>query len=170
MDFLKNPWVKYGSLLIVAALFVWQVVGRSINADSGAPDFTLKNQHGEKISLSDYRGKVVILNFWATWCPPCKAEVPGFVKMYNEHKDDGLVILGVSLDRDGWQSVAPFIRNHQVSYPVVIGNRDVVDAYGNIQSIPTTFVLDKQGKIQRKYVGLRDEKVFENDFRTLINE
>lgn len=170
MDFLKNPWVKYGSLLIVAALFVWQVVGRSINADSGAPDFTLKNQHGEKISLSDYRGKVVILNFWATWCPPCKAEVPGFVKMYNEHKDDGLVILGVSLDRDGWQSVAPFIRNHQVSYPVVIGNRDVVDAYGNIQSIPTTFVLDKQGKVQRKYVGLRDEKVFENDFQTLINE
>jgi len=170
VDFLKNPWVKYGSLLIVAALFVWQVVGRSINADSGAPDFTLKNQHGEKISLSDYRGKVVILNFWATWCPPCKAEVPGFVKMYNEHKDDGLVILGVSLDRDGWQSVAPFIRNHQVSYPVVIGNRDVVDAYGNIQSIPTTFVLDKQGKVQRKYVGLRDEKVFENDFQTLINE
>lgn len=170
MEFFKNPWVKYGGLLIVAALFVWQVVGRSINANSGAPDFTLKNQHGEKISLSDYRGKVVILNFWATWCPPCKAEVPGFVKMYNEHKDDGLVILGVSLDRDGWQSVAPFIRNHQVSYPVVIGNRDVVDAYGNIQSIPTTFVLDKQGKIQRKYVGLRDEKVFENDFRTLINE
>jgi len=170
VEFLKKPWVKYGALLIVAGLFIWQVVGRSINANSGAPDFTLKNQHGEKISLSDYRGKVVILNFWATWCPPCKAEVPGFVEMYNEHKDDGLVILGVSLDRDGWRSVAPFIRNHEVSYPVVIGNRDVAEAYGNIQSIPTTFVLDKQGKIQRKYVGLRDEKVFENDFQTLINE
>jgi len=145
MNLIRKPWVKYGGLAVIALLFIWQVVGRSMSTESGVPDFTLTNQNGKQISLSDYRGKVVILNFWATWCPPCKAEVPGFVKMYNKHKDDGLVILGVSLDRDGWNAVRPFLKQYDVSYPVVVGNQSVVEKYGNIQSIPTTFILDKQG-------------------------
>ena len=170
MDLLKKPWIKYSALALVAGLFVWQVIGRSVSADSAAPDFTLTNQHGEQVSLSDYRGKVVVLNFWATWCPPCKAEVPGFNRMYEEYQDDGLVILGVSLDRDGWRSVRPFLTEYNVSYPVVVGNRDIAEAYGNIQSIPTTFVLDKDGEIRQKYVGLREEAVFISDFRRLIKE
>ncbi len=170
MDFLKKPWVKYGALVVIVGLFIWEVVGKSVMADNAAPDFTLTNQNGQKVNLSDYRGKVVILDFWATWCPPCKAEIPGFVSLYNKYKDNGLVVLGVSLDRDGWSSVRPFIKNYKISYPVMLGTQNVVQAYGNIQSIPTTFVLDKQGKIRQKYVGLTRSAQFENDFRTLINE
>ncbi len=167
MKFLKNPWIKYTLLVVVAGLFVWQVVGRSTSGSSSAPDFTLTDQHGSKIQLSDYRGKVVILDFWATWCPPCKAEIPGFVNLYDKYKDEGLEIVGISLDQTGWTDVRPFLKNYDVEYPVVLGNSDIVQEYGGIRSIPTTFILDKDGTIQKKYVGYRPEEVFEQDFLAL---
>jgi len=167
VEFIRKPWVKYALIALVVGIFAWQVVGRSMSDSGAAPNFTLTNQDGEQISLSDYRGQVVILDFWATWCPPCKAEIPGFVNLHNEHKDDGLAIIGVSLDRNGWNDVRPFLKNYEVDYPVVLGNMDLVEAYGGIRSIPTTFVLDKQGKVHKKYVGYRPEQVFEGDFRAL---
>lgn len=167
MSFIKKPWVKYSLGALIAGLFVWQIVGLSMGSSGSAPDFTLVNQDGKRVSLSDYQGKVVILDFWATWCPPCKAEIPGFVKLYNKYQDQDLAIIGVSLDQTGWSDVKPFIRNYQMTYPVVMGNMDVVDAYGGIRSIPTTFVLDKDGAIQKKYIGYRPEDVFEQDYLSL---
>lgn len=167
MSFLKKPWVKYSLGALIAGLFVWKIVGLSMAGSGAAPDFTLVNKDGQRVSLSDYRGKVVILDFWATWCPPCKAEIPGFVKLYNKYQNEDLAIIGVSLDQTGWSDVRPFIQNYKMTYPVVLGNMDVSDAYGGIRSIPTTFVLDKTGAIQKKYVGYRPEEVFENDYLSL---
>lgn len=169
MKYLQNRWVKIALVVIIGGLFIWQVTGRT-SASGKATDFTLTNQHGEKFSLSDYRGKVVILDFWATWCPPCKAEIPGFVELYDKYQDDGLEIIGISLDRDGWNPVRPFLKEYGVEYPVTIGNQQLTEQYGNIRSIPTTFVIDKKGEIRRKYVGFREDSVFEKDFLALIKE
>ncbi|MEI7640380.1 MAG: TlpA disulfide reductase family protein [bacterium] len=131
-----------------------------------APDFSLIEVNtGKRIKLSDYRGKIVILDFWATWCPPCKAEIPAFVKLQDKYRNDGLVILGVALDDE--TRVKNFYKQNNMNYPVVLGNREVANQYGGIQGIPTTFVIDKKGNKAREYVGYRPDTVFEEDFLSL---
>lgn len=167
MEYIRKPVVKYSLIAVAVFLFFWLVVGQSVSTAESAPNFTLENQEGETISLDDYRGQVVIVNFWATWCPPCKAEIPGFVDLYEEYKDDGLVIIGVSLDQTGWNEVHPFIEEYEINYPIVVGNQEIAEAYGNIRSIPTTFVLDQDGAIAKKYVGYQPDEVFEEDYLAL---
>ncbi len=133
-----------------------------------APDFTLVSVEGDTIRLSDFRGQVVILDFWATWCPPCKAEIPSFIEIYNEYRDRGVVILGVALDQPA--KVRKFYEDYQMNYPVVIGNRSLAARYGGITGIPTTFVIDPEGRIYRKYVGYRPKQVFVNDIEHLLAE
>lgn len=133
-----------------------------------APDFKLPTISGDTLSLSDYHGKVIILDFWATWCPPCRAEIPGFVNLQKEFKDQGFTVIGVALDKP--DKVAKFYKDFKMNYPVVIGNREIAAAYGGITGIPTTFVLDRQGRIVKKYVGMRPEKVFREDIVKLLSE
>ena len=133
-----------------------------------APDFTLSSTSGNTIKLSDYRGKVVVLDFWATWCPPCKAEIPDFIKLYSKYKDDGFQMLGVSLDQGGLKDVVPFIKDHGINYPIVLGTEEIVSAYGGIRGIPTTFVIDKKGYIRDEFVGYRPASVFEKDIQQFV--
>jgi peroxiredoxin len=133
-----------------------------------APDFALKDAQGNLIKLSDYRGKVVILDFWATWCPPCRMEIPGYVKMYNKYKDDGLVIIGVSLDNDGWTPVRPFMKEYKIKYPIVLGNREIANAYGGVSAIPTTFIINRKGEIVEKKIGARSEQYFQDLLNKLL--
>ncbi len=133
-----------------------------------APDFELENFAGGKARLSDYRGKVVLLNFWATWCPPCLKEIPDFVELYRELEDDGLVILGVSLDGNPRQVLPRFIKKYQVNYPILLGDNRVARDYGGITGIPTTFLIDREGKIRQRYVGLRPRNVFEATIKDLL--
>lgn len=133
-----------------------------------APDFRLPTVFGDTLSLSDYYGKVVILNFWATWCPPCRAEIPGFIKLQKEFEDQGFTFIGIALDKQ--QKVEQFYKDYKMNYPVVIGNQEVSAAYGGITGIPTTFVLDREGRIVKKYVGMRPEKVFREDIVKLLSE
>ncbi len=135
-----------------------------------APDFTLSSTNGKQIRLSDFRGKVVIVDFWATWCPPCKAEIPDFVKLYSEYKNDGFQMLGVSLDEGGAKNVVPFMKDHGMNYPVVFGTEEVVSAYGGIRGIPTTFVIDKKGYVRGAFEGYRQASVFENLLKQLLAE
>jgi len=130
-------------------------------AATKAPNFTLKSSEGKTIDLKKMQGKVVVLNFWATWCGPCKAEIPGFLDVYKQYKSKGLEIVGISLDQDGWKPVKPFIEHYKIAYPVVVGDGNLADAYGGIDAIPTTFVIDRKGNITNKHIGFMDKKTFE---------
>src|SRR5689334_6911615 len=107
-----------------------------------APEFALKDSSGKIVKLSDYKGKVVLLNFWATWCGPCKIEIPWFKEFNRTYKDRGFAVVGVSLDDDGWKSVKPYLAEKKIDYTVVVGNNQVSKSYGDVESLPTTFIID----------------------------
>ena len=139
-------------------------------ADNPAPSFTLQDLSGNKVSLSDFQGKVVILDFWATWCPPCVREIPHFVELYDQYKAQGFAMVGISLDRQGVSVVEAFVQKYKVNYPILMNDGQADRAYGGIRSIPTTFVIDRAGNIRQKYVGYRDKAVFEAGIKTLLAE
>jgi peroxiredoxin len=138
-----------------------------------APAFSLLSYDGQKTHrLEDYKGKVLILDFWATWCPPCKQEIPHFNDLYAAHKEDGLEILGVSVDQGGPAVVQNYMKGSPASivpkYPVVMVNQEAVIAYGPISSIPVTFVVDRKGNVQQRFVGYQDKQVFEAILEKLL--
>ncbi|MFH1502198.1 MAG: TlpA disulfide reductase family protein [Candidatus Eisenbacteria bacterium] len=116
------------------------------------PAFTLPDLEGNDVKLSDFEGNVVVLDLWATWCPPCRQEIPFLVSLYEEFKDQGLVVLGVGLDQGGAPTLIPFAEENGITYPVVVGNRDVQALYG-VTGIPTTFMIGRDGRISTKRVG-----------------
>jgi peroxiredoxin len=118
------------------------------------PPFSLFDLSGNQISLAGYRGKVVVLDLWATWCPPCRVEIPFLVELYEEHKDAGLVVIGIGLDDGGAKVLKPFVEQYGVTYPVLVGNREVGQRY-QVRGIPTTFVIDRNGRIAAKHLGFR---------------
>jgi thiol-disulfide isomerase/thioredoxin len=132
-----------------------------------APDFTMKNLAGKDVKLSDYRGKIVFINFWATWCGPCRHEVPIFVDLQKEYGDD-LVILGISLDQGDLSVVPKFAKEYNINYEVLYGTRQVVDAYGGVQGIPTTFVVDRDGYVRDGRVGFPGKEYFDNMIKQLM--
>lgn len=129
-----------------------------------AIDFSLPDLLGGKVSLADYKGKVIILDFWATWCPPCKAEIPGFVALHKKYGDK-FIMIGAAIDDPN--KVKNFVKNNNVDYPVCIADQSTANSYGGIRGIPTTFVIDKEGFISRQYVGFRPEELFEQDIKDL---
>jgi peroxiredoxin len=133
-----------------------------------APDFTLKDADGKPVHLSDYKGKVVLLDFWATWCGPCKIEIPWFMEMQRKNKDRGFEVLGVSMDDEGWEVVKPFISDISMNYRVVIGNDQTAQLYGGVEALPTTFLIDRSGKIAAVHVGLASKKDFEDGVEQLL--
>ncbi|HLK47537.1 MAG TPA: TlpA disulfide reductase family protein [Bryobacteraceae bacterium] len=130
----------------------------SAGARKTAPNFTLKDSEGKEVRLADYRGKVVLLDFWATWCGPCRIEIPWFSDMERQKKDKGFAVLGVSMDDDGWKVVKPFMSEMKMNYRVLLGNDQVAKDYGGLDALPTTFVIDRDGKIAFAHVGLASRK------------
>jgi peroxiredoxin len=135
-----------------------------------APDFELSNLSGKAIRLSDFSGKVIILDFFATWCPPCKAEIPHFVELKSEYGDSGLEIIGVSLDRGtNWDELLKkFASTYQINYPILKGTDKVVNAYGSIRAIPTTFVIDRNQVVKDKIIGYIDKASWEQKILPLL--
>ncbi len=123
------------------------------------PAFTAKELDGTPVAGAP-AGKVTVLNFWATWCPPCRGEIPDFIALQNQYKDQGLVVVGVSLDQGGAGVVSSFAKSQGMNYPVVMGTDDVAALYGDIQAIPTTFVIDRSGKVVAKHEGETDKATF----------
>jgi thiol-disulfide isomerase/thioredoxin len=117
---------------------------------------------------SDYKGKVVLLNFWATWCGPCKIEIPWFIEFNKTYKDRGFAVLGVSLDDDGWKSVKPYIAEKKIDYTVVVGNDQVSKSYGDVESLPTTFIIDRDGRIAFVHMGLVGKDTYGEEIRSLL--
>jgi len=135
-----------------------------------APDFTLKDANGHTVRLSDYRGKVVLLDFWATWCGPCKIEIPWFQEFERQYKDKGFAVIGVAMDEEGWNVVKPFAQHMSINYRVVVGDDSIGDLYGEggIDALPTTFLIDRGGRIASVHVGLSSKSDFENDIQELL--
>lgn len=119
-----------------------------------APDFLLKTTRGETIALSDFRGQAVLVNLWATWCPPCRAEMPAIQKLYDEYKDRGFVVLAVNMTyQDNPQAIVPFIQEHNLTFPILIEETgDVADSY-ELRSLPSSFFIDRDGLIQEVVIG-----------------
>jgi peroxiredoxin len=133
-----------------------------------APDFTLTSINGDQVSLSNFKGKVLIIDFWATWCPPCVKGVPEFSELYRTYKDKGFEIVGISVDREGPTVVKNFIEKNKVPYTVVMANMAVVDAYQVYTGIPTTFIVDREGRIADKVIGYQPKSYFEDQLKKLL--
>lgn len=139
--------------------------------ESKAPDFTVNLVDGEPFTLSEQRGKVVLINIWATWCAPCHTETPHFVDLYEEYGEEGLLILGVSLDERGMSTVKPFMERYGVQYPIVIDKNDkVMDKYGPTMAIPTSYIIGKEGHIRYFATGAVTRAELEPRLRKLLSE
>jgi cytochrome c biogenesis protein CcmG/thiol:disulfide interchange protein DsbE len=140
------------------------------NDEIKAPAFSLISTDGKKINLADYKGKIVILDFWATWCGPCRRGVPDLVSIQKEFKDQ-VTVIGISLDHDATKGdIIPFMNEFSVNYPVVYGTSEVVANYGNIQAIPTSFIINEEGFIVDQYVGLVPKEMYLNKIKSLLKE
>ena len=136
-----------------------------------AADFTLKDANGASVKLSDYRGKVVLLNFWATWCGPCGVEVPWFTEFEQRYKSQGFAVLGVSMDEDGWSAIKPYVADHKINYRVLLGNDTIAQLYGGLDSLPTSFVIDKAGKVAfPPHIGLISKNEYVNEIECLLGD
>ena len=174
-------WVGAAGAVVVAvatlgpARAVWPTVeaGNPSVCDANANpvnlNFTLKDMNGGDVALASHKGKVILLDFWATWCGPCKLEIPGFVELQTKYKDKGLVVLGVSVD-DPVSKLKPFATQFKMNYPVLVGldRDDFQEAYGPIWGIPTTFLISRDGKLCKKHTGVSPKEQFENEIKALL--
>ena len=135
-----------------------------------APEISLKDETGAMVTLADLKGKVVLINFWATWCGPCEAEIPWFIEFEKKYKDRDFAVLGISMDDDGWKSVRPYVASHKMTYRVVVANETVAQKFGEIDALPTTFIVDRQGRIAAHHVGLVDKRDYENEVLKLLED
>jgi len=135
-----------------------------------APAWELKDIEGATVRSDQFAGKVVVIDFWATWCPPCRAEIPGYVELQKKYGKDGFVIIGVSLDQAGTDVVKAFAGKNAVNYPMVMGTDAVVAAFGGVEAIPTTFLIDRTGQIRDRKLGAEETAEYEKKVLSVLNE
>ena len=179
-----RSWISTGVIIIVA--FIFFIINNSgEEPENGpyppnytptntaslqqAPLFNLPTANGKILNLADYKGKVIILDFWATWCPPCRKGIPDLIELQKAYGDD-IAVIGISVDQDSKPDVVPFIKNYGINYPVAYGNPAVYQQYGGIRSIPTSFIVNQEGKIFKKYVGLIPKDTYEKDINSLLDK
>ena len=153
--------------IITLALFAGCTSKEKEGATNVAPDFTLQDLAGKKVRLADLKGKVVLLEFWATWCPPCRAEIPAIERLHTQYGGKGLTVLAIALDEGGWDEVKAFAAEHKISYTVLKGTEDVSAKY-MVRLIPSTFLVDKEGTIKKRYMGGGSSEAVEQDIKALL--
>src|SRR5215472_15191937 len=175
----RNPLALVVVALVVAAmLFIGLRLARRSGANSGtritqatvAPDFSLESLDGKHMRLSDWRGKAVLLNFWATWCGPCKIEMPWFVELQKQYGPQGLQVIGVAMDDSSQEDIEKFVKEMGVNYPILIGKEAVGQDYGGVNVLPTTFFLDRDGKIVAREFGLQSRSVFVDNIKKALSQ
>ena len=132
-----------------------------------APDFTVTDIDGRKLSLADYKGKVVLLNFWATWCAPCRTEIPHFVEMQNKLGPEGFQVIGISMDDDA-KPVREFAQQYKLNFPVAVGDDKLAERYGGVLGLPVNFIIDREGRIYARHLGATDVSVFDQEVQDLL--
>ena len=142
---------------------------QSPNQRKPAPEFVLTDSSGKEMSIKDYRGRVLLLDFWATWCHGCIREMPWFVEFHRKYGPKGLNVVGVSLDSDGWKVVKPFLKTSDVPYRIVLGNDGVAKKYG-IAAMPDTYLIDREGRIAATYSGLVDKEDVERNIQKMLSD
>lgn len=174
----RNPLALVVVAVVAAAMlyFGFHMARRSgsdqtprITKSGPAPDFTLESLDGKNLRLSDLRGKAVLLNFWATWCGPCKIETPWLVELQNQYGAQGLQVIGVAMDDSGKDDIAKFAKDMGVNYPVLLGKEAVGDAYGGVPALPESFFIGRDGKIVDKIIGLKGKAEIEDSIRKALN-
>ena len=143
--------------------------GNTAFDNQNAPGFSFVDTKGKRISLADYKGKIVIIDFWATWCPPCRRGIPDLIEIQKQYKGK-VTVIGISLDTDTKKDVVPFMKNIGINYPVVYANAQVVQDYGNVEAIPTSFIIDKEGKIVNQHIGLTPKETYINEINKLLDK
>ena len=167
---MKNIRTAALALAIVLALALAVPAQAKEPENVPAPDFTVKDLQGKALSLADYKGKVLVLNFWATWCGPCRAEIPDFIEAYKENKSRGLEILGLSVDRLSPEKLLAFVEKAGINYPVALADKTIVEAYEPGEYIPATIVVDGKGVIRFRQVGQLDKAALVKLFDELAAE
>jgi thiol-disulfide isomerase/thioredoxin len=184
---MKSRWIIAGAAALSLGLLTLPLLrgrtggetisGKQADVAEGAPscdaqgtakfDFVLKDEHNVPVKMADYKGKVVLLNFWATWCGPCKVEIPAFVQLYDQYKDKGLVIVGVSVD-DSPEQLQAFMKEYKMNYPVLQMTPDVETAFGPFYGYPTSFFIARDGTICVKHLGPATKEQFEREIKALL--
>lgn len=169
-----NQWhivLLLAATLVVLGMCTCSSQDDSVNPSSTrAPHFTLQDIEGKTVRLKDLRGKVVLLNFFATWCAPCRQEIPDFVRLYEKFHGKGFEIVGIGLDMEGAAVLAPFAKHFRIPYPILVGTRDVVVGYGDIKGVPTSFFIDQNGYIAGSFIGVRPADMLEKTIVQLLEQ
>ena len=173
----RNTWVWIVVVLVIAVMLVSApylanraglVKSRGERSDvngKAAPEFSLESLQGKTVRLSDYHGKAVLLNFWATWCQPCKIEMPWFEDLQKQYGPQGLQVVGIAMDDASKEDIAKFVKQMGVNYPILLGKESVGDAYGGVQFLPSTFFIDREGKIVDHIFGLKSRSEIEDEIK-----
>ena len=158
------------SITILALLSLGRVwAGEAAGSEgSMAPAWRLPDLDGKTVSFDDFKGKVVVLDFWATWCPPCRAEIPGLIDLQKTYQKQGLMVVGISLDQGDAEAIKSFVKKFGMNYPVLVGDDKVQQTFGGIDAIPVTLVIDRQGRIVKRHLGLTEKDEFEGDIKPLL--
>lgn len=178
----KVLWIVLVVAVVVLALSFtnqkWLTGGGSVSGPlPDAPKVTMKDLQGDDVTLEQFRGKVVLVNFWATWCGPCRIEMPWFIEFQEKYGPQGFTVLGVSMDEDGKSVVEPFIRGEEfdldgrkvkVNYPILLGNDDLAEKFGGLLGLPTTLVISRDGKITKRFIGLVNHEMILKEVETQL--
>jgi thiol-disulfide isomerase/thioredoxin len=147
-------------------IFVSPII--AVGQTGHAPTLSLKDIRGRRVRLSDHKGKVVLLNFWATWCPPCRAEMPDLIKLQREYRSRGLQVIGVTYQPEGIREVRQFVRKLKVNYPIALGTKEIKNLFDETETLPVTIVIDRQGKVRERIEGILLPVEFEQRVKPLL--
>ena len=160
-------FIKKTALLLFVIALIFGCSNRSERTANAATDFILQDMDGKKVNLADFKGKPVLIDFWATWCPPCRDAIPAIEKLHKAYSGKGLVVLGISLDQGGWDDVKSFIAEYGITYPILKGTEEVAAQY-KVRTIPMLVIVDKEGKIYKRYLGFGDDGQLEKDIKSVL--